>query len=79
MGLEQLFVALDFKPLKLIRMWLTAPVWEPGKPMQRNKTGTQQGSLCKALHKLPYAKKVIMQSKSDNALKMSHPLFIYFA
>ena len=26
--------------------------------------GTPQGSLCKALHKLPYAKKVIMQSKS---------------
>ena len=28
------------------------------------KRGLPQGSLCKALHKLPYAKKVIMQSKS---------------
>ncbi len=28
--------------------------------------GTPQGGLCKALHKPPYAKKVIMQSNLPN-------------
>jgi hypothetical protein len=32
-----------------------------GQIQERNK-GTPQGGLCKALHKPPYAKKVIMQS-----------------
>ena len=41
--------------------------------------GVPQGGLCKALHKPPYAKKVIMQSKSDKALRIGRHLFIYFA
>jgi hypothetical protein len=32
-----------------------------GKP-QLNRLGVPQGSLCKALHKDPYANKVIMRS-----------------
>lgn len=32
----------DTRILRLIRMWLTAPVWEPGKPMQGTKSGTPQ-------------------------------------
>jgi hypothetical protein len=47
-------------------MWLKAPVVEPdekgGLKVTRNKAGTPQGGLCKALHKPPYAKKVLMQS-----------------
>jgi len=45
-----------------IERWLVAPFWKDGVEIQRAK-GTPQGGLCKALHKPPYAKKVIMQSK----------------
>jgi hypothetical protein len=55
----------DLKVLHLIKMWLKAPVWEDGKigGGKKNKIGTPQGGLCKALHNPPYAKQVIMQSK----------------
>jgi RNA-directed DNA polymerase len=50
----------DRSVLKLIRMWLKAPVVEPdekgGLKVTRNKAGTPQGGLCKALHNPPYAK-----------------------
>lgn len=39
----------DARVLKLIRMWLTAPVWEPGKPMQGTKAGTPQGGVISPL------------------------------
>jgi RNA-directed DNA polymerase len=53
----------DPRVLHLIRMWLEAGVMEDGKYVDTNGLGTPQGGLCKALHKDPYAKKVIMQSK----------------
>jgi hypothetical protein len=36
--------------------------------IEESDTGTPQGGLCKALHKPPYAKKVIMQSKRSKPL-----------
>jgi hypothetical protein len=46
--------------LKLILMWLRAPIVEHdrvgGKKVTRNRKGTPQGGLCKALHNPPYAK-----------------------
>jgi RNA-directed DNA polymerase len=40
---------VDARVLKLIRMWLTAPVWEPGKPMQGTKCGSPQGGVISPL------------------------------
>jgi len=40
---------VDSRVLKLIRMWLTAPVWEPGKPMQGTRGGTPQGGVISPL------------------------------
>ena len=48
--------------LRLIRKWLKAPMLLNGKLIRR-KQGIAQGSLCKASHNEPYAKKVIMQRK----------------
>jgi len=48
--------------LLYIERWLKAPMMRDGNLIIRN-NGTPQGGLCKALHKPPYAKKVIMQSK----------------
>ena len=59
--------------------WLKAPMQLPeGKLIERT-TGTPQGGLCKALHKLPYAKKSIMQSKAAQAFKSIAFTSIYFA
>jgi group II intron reverse transcriptase/maturase len=52
----------DRRVLKLIRQWLKAGVLEEGK-WSASEVGSPQGSVCKALHNPPYAKKVIMQSK----------------
>ncbi len=51
----------DATTLHLIRAFLRAGVMEDGlvSPSER---GVPQGGLCEALHKPPYAKKVIMQS-----------------
>jgi len=38
-----------------------------------------QGGLCKALHKLPYAKKVIMQSNRSNSANYNKSTLFYFA
>jgi len=35
----------DRQVLKLIRKWLQAPIWDPGKPMNRNDQGTPQGGV----------------------------------
>ncbi len=50
--------------LLYIERWLTAPMQMPDGSIISRTCGTPQGSLCKALHKPPYAKKVIMQSNS---------------
>lgn len=57
----------DKKILLLIRRFLQAGVVEGGL-VKTSEEGTPQGGLCKALHKPPYAKKVIMQSKSGRLL-----------
>ena len=51
----------DRRVLKLIRQWLEAGVLEDGI-YKATETGSPQGGLCKALHKPPYVKKVIMHS-----------------
>jgi RNA-directed DNA polymerase len=40
---------VDRQVLKLIRKWLEAPVWEPGKPMKANDKGTPQGGIISPL------------------------------
>jgi len=39
----------DTQVIKLIRKWLQAPIWEPGKPMNRNDKGTPQGGIVSPL------------------------------
>jgi RNA-directed DNA polymerase len=46
----------------ILEKWLKSGFMEDGRIFPTGK-GTPQGGLCKALHKPPYAKKVIMQSK----------------
>jgi RNA-directed DNA polymerase len=46
----------------ILSKWLKAGFMEQGV-LHPTEEGTPQGGLCKALHKPPYAKKVIMQSK----------------
>ena len=53
----------DKRLLKLIRKYLQSGLMVDGVVSPRVK-GTPQGSLCKALHKPPYEKLMIMQSKS---------------
>ena len=52
----------DKRFLVLINHLLRTPIQE-GKQVIANEIGCPQGGLCKALHKPPYAKKNIMQSK----------------
>jgi len=67
---------VDRHVLHLIKQWLVSPVEEDDGHGHRKRTthnrntgcGTPQGSLCKALHNEPYAKKVIMQSICLNCL-----------
>ena len=66
-------VVKDRRVLGLIRGWLTVGVMEEGN-VRYATSGTPQGGLCKASHKPPYAKKVIMQSI---LLKTSHYLWFY--
>lgn len=40
---------VDRQILKLIRKWLEAPIWEPGKPMKSNDKGTPQGGVISPL------------------------------
>lgn len=39
----------DRQVIKLIRKWLEAPIWEPGKPMKSNDKGTPQGGIISPL------------------------------
>jgi group II intron reverse transcriptase/maturase len=57
----------DGKILSLIGCWLNAGVVE-NDSIHYPDCGSPQGGLCEALHKPPYAKKVVMQSNSANAL-----------
>jgi len=57
----------DKRVLSLIGKYLRAGVMVNGR-LQSTPTGVPQGSLCKALHNEPYAKKVIMQSIWLNCL-----------
>jgi RNA-directed DNA polymerase len=50
--------------LLYIKRWLIAPLQLMDGTLVERTQGTPQGGLCKALHKTPYAKKVIMQSKA---------------
>ncbi|WP_414705310.1 reverse transcriptase domain-containing protein [Pseudobacteroides sp.] len=62
-----------------IERFLKAPIkMSDGTILQRN-SGTPQGGLCKALHKDPYAKLMIMQSKPLKPLKFQCFIRIYFA
>ncbi|HAL74994.1 MAG TPA: RNA-directed DNA polymerase [Clostridiales bacterium] len=45
-----------------IERFLKADMVMPDGTISQRRSGTPQGGLCKALHKSPYAKKVIMQS-----------------
>jgi RNA-directed DNA polymerase len=49
--------------LLYVERWLTAPLQDKEGNITIRTRGTPQGGLCKALHKPPYAKKNIMQSK----------------
>jgi RNA-directed DNA polymerase len=40
---------VDQRALKLIEMWLTAPIWEEGKPMKSTEAGTPQGGVISPL------------------------------
>jgi RNA-directed DNA polymerase len=62
----------DKRVLKLIGKYLRAGV-VINKRLEATPLGVPQGGLCKALHKPPYAKKVIMQSnhKINNNSKVS--------
>jgi len=62
----------------LIRKYLKAGVMIRGKYESTDK-GTPQGGLCEALHKPPYAKKVIMQSNSPRLAVLSYYHLKYFA
>jgi len=54
--------------LSLIKQWLKARVKTADGKVTKPDSGTPQGGLCKASHKPPYAKKVIMQSNLVNSL-----------
>ena len=68
----------DKRFLKLIEKLIRAPVITNGKA-ELNRLGCPQGALCKALHKEPYAKKNIMQSKPLQPASQLVLRSIYFA
>ena len=47
-----------------VERWLKAPMQHRDGTVTARTVGTPQGGLCKALHKPPYAKLMIMQSKT---------------
>ncbi|MTI66586.1 MAG: hypothetical protein FH753_08295 [Firmicutes bacterium] len=53
----------DKRYVGLVSKWLKAGIMTEENIIEKPHKGTPQGGLCKALHKPPYAKKVIMQSK----------------
>ena len=67
MGLVEREIS-DGKTLSTIKKFLMAGVIEDGRFVP-TKSGAPQGGLCKALHKPPYAKYSIMQSKPLKPIK----------
>ncbi len=62
--LRMLKERIDDAPfLNLIQKWLKAGILDTDGKIIHPESGTPQGGLCKALHKPPYAKLPIMQSK----------------
>ena len=60
---ERLLAAIgSFPGRAMIRDWLKAGVFEPGKGFAPTAEGTPQGGLCAAEHKPPYAQYRIMRS-----------------
>ena len=49
-----------------LERWQKAPLQMPDGTLIERTKGVSQGGLCKASHKPPYAKKVIMQSSIEN-------------
>ena len=68
----------DERFIRYVSRMLKAGIFK-GKRFEVSEEGSPQGGLCKALHKLPYAKKVINQSKSFKTLKYKVLKFILFA
>ena len=62
----------------MLKKWFDAGYVDKGTLYQMER-GTVQGSLCKALHNEPYAKKVIMQSSLPNSLISNNFIAFYFA
>jgi RNA-directed DNA polymerase len=52
----------------MIRDWLKAGVFEPGKGFAPTEEGTPQGSLCSAAHKPPYEQRRVMRSAGRQGL-----------
>lgn len=68
----------DKRVLKVIRQYLRSGVMISGATIPTEE-GTPQGGLCKALHKPPYAKKVLMQSIILKRWQNHKTPLIYFA
>jgi len=62
----------------MLKQWLKSGYISNGcyNPMEN---GAPQGSLCKASHNEPYAKKVIMQSSLSSSASYNNFIAIYFA
>ena len=63
---------------EILSKWLSAGYIDNGV-LHQTELGTPQGGLCKALHKPPYAKKVIMQSNRRYSSSYKDNVEIYFA
>jgi RNA-directed DNA polymerase len=70
----QLLAALgDFPARGMIRDWLKAGVFEPGKGFAPTEEGTPQGGLCAAAHKPPYEQCWVMRSAGLPGLVTATP------
>ena len=58
----------SFPARDLIRDWLKAGVFEPGKGFAPTGEGTPQGGLCAAAHNAPYGQCRVMRSAGLSAL-----------
>ena len=63
---------------RILKQWLRAGYIEK-QTLFPTSEGTPQGGLCKASHKPPYAKKVIMQSNFSSSTGYHNFIAIYFA
>jgi len=63
---------------QLVAQWIEGEVWD-GTTLKKITKGIPQGSLCKALHKPPYAKQVTMQRGMHKALLFGYSQLNYFA